>query len=109
MKAKSRFYLAADGVNLGDHLITVTDEKECHGIYAGRCRVISVKGGIVVAEELQEFACGSNIQVYLQKTDFAAAEIVRRAESQIGTVITPMNDRYFCEWCFYGLQEVPKE
>lgn len=106
---KSKFYLPAEGVNLGDHLIAFTSEKECHGIYAGRCRVICVKGGMVAAQELQEFSCGSSIHVYLQQSNFAAAEIVRRAESQLGTVIAPMDDRSFCEWCLYGLLEVPKK
>lgn len=108
MKMKSKFYLPAEGVNLGDHLVAFTPEKECHGIYAGRCRVICVKDGMVAAQELQEFSCGNSIQVYLQKSNFAAAEIVSRAESQMHTVIAPMDDRSFCEWCVYGLLEVQR-
>lgn len=105
---KSKFYLPAEGVNLGDHLVAFTPEKECHGIYAGRCRVIGVKDGMVTVQELQEFSCGNSIQVYLQKSNFAAAEIVSRAESQLHTVIAPMDDRSFCEWCLYGLLEVQR-
>lgn len=103
MKTKCRFHVSMDGMNLGDRLIAATPDGTRHGIYAGGCRVISVKSGIVSTELLEEFSAGRALQIYLQKSDFAAAEIVRRAESQVGSVIGSWDDQSFCEWCLRGL------
>jgi hypothetical protein len=91
-----------EGLTLGDHLIAVTSEGSRHGIYVGACRVITVKSGMVSSEPLEEFSSGQSLHIYLQKSDFAAAEIVRRAESQMGIAIGSWDDQCFCEWCFRG-------
>lgn len=107
MSTKSRFHMSTEGLNLGDHLISSASEITRHGIYVGRCRVISVKSGIVSAELLDEFCCGSTVNIYLQKSDYSAAEVVRRAESQIGNMIAPLDDQSFCDWCLRGLRIMP--
>jgi hypothetical protein len=103
MKAKSRFHGSRDGVALGDHLIAAAANVVRHGIYAGSCCVITVNCGIVAAESLEEFALGKTLEVYLQKSEFAAAEVARRAKSQVGVKVEPWDDRCFCEWCKQGL------
>ncbi|MPL67954.1 hypothetical protein SDC9_13658 [bioreactor metagenome] len=103
MKMKSRFHASVEGVTLGDQLIAATPDGTRFGIYVGACCVISVKSGIVSSETLEEFSSGLSLQIYLQKSDFAAAEIVRRAKSQIGALIEPWDDEYFCAWCRRGV------
>jgi hypothetical protein len=108
MKAKSKFHVAMDGIFLGDHLISFTPDRTRHGIYVGKCRVISIKSGIVSSESLEEFSSGEPLHTYLIKSDFTAGEIVRRAESQIGAAIAPWDDQYFCRWCLRGLLLAPQ-
>lgn len=102
MNKRCRFHVSKDGINLGDHLIADTPDGIRHGIYVGGC-VISVKFGMVSAEPLEEFSAGKAFHIYLQKSDFPAAEIVRRAQSQIGAAIRNWDDQSFCEWCLRGL------
>ena len=103
IKSQSKFHVPTDGIMLSDHLISFTPNGTRHGIYAGGCRVISVKSGMVSLESLEEFSLGKPLRIYLQVSDFTAGEIVRRAKSQIGLVIEPWNDQHFCEWCLRGL------
>ena len=103
MKTNSRLHVSMDGINLGDRLIADSPLGKRHGIYVGGCSVISVKSGVVIHEPLEEFSSGQALQIYLQKSDFAAAEIARRAKSQLGAEITYWDDKCFCEWCLRGL------
>lgn len=108
MKTKSKFHVALDGIFLGDHLILFTPDGTRHGIYVGQCRVISIKSGIVSLESLEEFSAGSPLHIHLEKPDFAAGEIARRARSQIGVAIGPWDEKDFCEWCLRGVLLVPQ-
>lgn len=103
MKTKSNFHVSLEGITLGDHLVSLTPDCTRHGIYVGKCRVITVKLGVVSEESLEDFSSGEALDIYLQKSDFAAAEIARRAKSQVGFVIGTWDDRCFCEWCIKGL------
>lgn len=107
MNTRSRFHVSMEGIALGDYVLSFTPEGTHHGIYVRNCHVISVKSGIVTSESLEKFSQREPLYIYLQKSDFTANEIVRRAESQIGAVIGPGSEQYFCQWCLRGLLLTP--
>lgn len=103
MQTRSRFHVSVEGVTLGDHLIAFSPAGVRHAIYVGKCLVVSVKSGRVSLESLDEFSSGGSLNIFLQKSDFPASEIARRAKSQIGLVLDTIDDNFFCEWCRTGL------
>ena len=101
MKSRDRFHPTIEGLMLGDRLISLAKNNSRYGIYAGNCQVITLRGGAVVVELLEEFAPES-LYIDLRKSDFAAAEVVRRAKSQVGVNVNPWDGRRFCDWCQRG-------
>ncbi|MCX7780545.1 MAG: lecithin retinol acyltransferase family protein [Negativicutes bacterium] len=103
---RKAFRTSTDGIALGDHIV---NEQAVHGIYAGNCEVVGIVNGMIANQSLEQFAGSGGFQVLPDKSDFAAAEIVRRAKSQLTRPIFPHaqdSDKHFCHWCRHGLTAV---
>ena len=107
-KPPHTFRTSTDGISLGDHLCTLGSDRNRHGIYAGSCQVVCYAGGVIAQVPLDTFAGGSEIVVSLDKSEYTAAEIVRRAKSMLesGLEFEFISGDHFCKWCRRGLLPV---
>lgn len=107
-KGKNTFRTSLDGLALGDHICSQAADLPRHGIYAGGCQVVCCADGVIARMSLDAFAGGRPISIQLDKAEYTASEIVRRADSQLQphTEADFLSGEHFCKWCRRGLLPV---
>ena len=103
-KVSNKLRTSTDGIALGDHICSLLPGRDRHGIYAGGCEVVCYAGGVIVQVPLDTFAGGSAIDIRPDKSEYTAAEIVRRAKSMMeaGADFEFVSGEHFCKWCRRG-------
>lgn len=103
-KTPTPFRTSTDGISLGDHICSLLPDKDRQGIYIGGCRVVCYAGGVLAEVTLDTFAAGGGVDVRPGKTEYTAAEIVRRAKDMTlaGPDFTFVSGEHFCQWCRRG-------